>query len=188
MMKRWVIVLLSAAVIVLSMDAYLRAERGVTGLAPNQPIRQESFQQWMKTSSDLNRALSILEDCFGVPVSLDAVRSVPVTITAYSSTVDQCDATPYVTATNRPVRIGILAVSDDLRTELGITFGTKVLIPGHGVFEVQDKMNPRWRRRVDIWHNDREAAMGFGKQEGLLIWAAKGAKEGELLAQHAKAY
>ena len=181
-MKRSMVFLLSAMVMFLGMETYLRA--GGAGL--EQVFREQTFEQLMRTSAELNRALSILEDCFGAPVRLDEVRSVPVTLTAYSSTVDQCDATPHVTATNRPVRIGIVAVSDDLRKELGITFGTRVLIPGHGVFEVQDKMNSRWTRRVDIWHNDREAAMGFGKQEGLLIWMATA--KAQLLATNAKVY
>jgi 3D (Asp-Asp-Asp) domain-containing protein len=45
-----------------------------------------------------------------------------------------------------------------------------VLIPGHGMYEVQDRMNRRWQRKVDIWYDDREAARLFGRQQGVLIW------------------
>jgi 3D (Asp-Asp-Asp) domain-containing protein len=125
-----------------------------------------------KLRQDYQRALGLLEESFGSPVRLDKVRTVPITITAYSSTQDQCDSTPHITASNKAVRRGIVAISDDLMQEMGICFGQRVLIPGHGVFEVQDRMNPRWRRRVDIWQGDREAAKLFGLQKGTLLWIA----------------
>lgn len=127
------------------------------------------------TQQKLGQALTLLEDCFGGPFDLEEIKTTTVTITAYSSTVDQCDKTPHITASNKPVRVGILAVSVDLLEELGLSFGQRVLIPGYGLFEIQDTMHTRWRRRVDIWESDREAARRFGKQEGTLIWA--GAKK-----------
>ena len=46
-----------------------------------------------------------------------------------------------------------IAVSRDLQKE-GFTFGAKVLIIGtgthDGVWEVQDVMNKRWKRRIDF--------------------------------------
>ena len=93
-----------------------------------------------------------------------------VTITAYSSTSGQCDSTPHYTASDYPVRVGVLAVSRDLVEEMGLAFGQRVLLPGYGLFDVRDLMHPRWRRKVDIWESDREAARLFGKQQGTLIW------------------
>ncbi|MEJ2699886.1 MAG: hypothetical protein P8Z70_09545 [Desulfuromonadales bacterium] len=118
----------------------------------------------------MHRALSLLEKCFGRRIDLDRIKSTPVTITAYSSTEAQCDPSPYITASLDPVRVGTLAVSPDLLDEMGLFFGQRVLIPGFGVFEVKDTMNPRWHRRVDIWESDTEAARRFGKKEGTLIW------------------
>ena len=108
---------------------------------------------------DLNHALEILREAFDAPVELKNIRTTKVTLTAYSSTRDQCDATPHITASNTSVRRGVIAVSRDLIDEVGLHFGQRVLIPGHGIFEVQDTMNDRWRRRVDIWHGDKEAAL-----------------------------
>jgi 3D (Asp-Asp-Asp) domain-containing protein len=123
------------------------------------------------TRDELSRALSVLGDVFGHEVKPDELQSVPVTITAYSSSIDQCDSTPYIAANNEPVRVGVLAVSPDMKKELGIRFGQRVLLPGYGLFEVCDVMNPRWKRRVDIWESDRQAARLFGKRQGVMIWA-----------------
>ncbi len=161
--------LLLTMVLVLGLDIYFRADAGSVPVAAPAP-QQVAAQEDSRLREDLNRALGLLEDFFGSPVQLDRIRSVPVTLTAYSSTVKQCDETPYVTASSQSVRIGIIAVSDDLMREMGLKFGQRVLIPGHGFFEVQDRMNPRWKRTVDIWVADRQAALLFGRQKGTLFW------------------
>jgi 3D (Asp-Asp-Asp) domain-containing protein len=130
----------------------------------------DPVQELATARKDLQRALSLLVECFGHPVDLKQVKSTAITITAYSSSVDQCDSTPHLTASAQPVRVGILAVSRDLIEEMGLAFGQRVLLPGYGLFEVRDLMHPRWRRKVDIWESDREAAKLFGKQQGTLIW------------------
>jgi 3D (Asp-Asp-Asp) domain-containing protein len=146
----------------------------IVDAAPAPPAPPPEFHdELIRLRRDLDLAISLLEKSFGTPVQLQNVRTSPVTLTAYSSTPDQCDSTPHITASNKPVRHGIIAVSDDIVKELGISFGQKVLIPGHGVFEVQDRMNPRWHRRVDIWHSDREAARLFGIQKGTMLWIAR---------------
>lgn len=130
----------------------------------------EVVQELAETRLELQTALNLLVEFFGHPVDLRRVKSTPVTITAYSSTPDQCDSTPHHTASGYPVRVGVLAVSRDLVEEMGLAFGQRVIIPGYGLFEVRDLMHPRWKRKVDIWESDREAARLFGKQRGTLIW------------------
>ena len=81
-----------------------------------------------------------------------------VTVTAYSSTVDQCDASPFITASGTHVRDGVIA------TNL-LAFGTKVMFPGmYGdkVFTVEDRMSPKFSNRADIWFSTREQAKQFG--------------------------
>lgn len=81
-----------------------------------------------------------------------------VTVTAYSSTVDQCDSNPFVTASGTHVRDGIIA------TNL-LAFGTKVKFPslyGDKVFTVEDRMNQRYSNHADIWFETREQAKQFG--------------------------
>lgn len=152
---------------VLGIEVYFRLPETV--FADTIPPQPEAVQ----VRSELDQAMALLRTCFGTPVQLDRVRSLPVTLTAYSSTVSQCDETPHYTASDQAVRNGIVAVSDDLVREMGLRFGQKVLIPGYGIFEVQDRMNPRWRRTVDIWISDQKAASLFGKQKGILLWVAE---------------
>jgi 3D (Asp-Asp-Asp) domain-containing protein len=81
-----------------------------------------------------------------------------VTVTAYSSTADQTDASPFVTASGSHVRDGVIA------TNL-LAFGTKVKFPsiyGDKVFTVEDRMNQRFSNRADIWFETREQAKQFG--------------------------
>ena len=79
-------------------------------------------------------------------------------MTAYSSTPDQTDATPFITANGTTVHDGIIAAN-------WLKFGTRVRIPdmfGDKVFIVADRMNPRFDDRADIWMADRTQAMNFG--------------------------
>lgn len=91
---------------------------------------------------------------------------VPVTVTAYSSTTDQTDSTPFVTASNTRVRKGILALSRDLLREFTpgapFSYGDLVELEGVGRFVVEDTMNPRFAKRVDIWFPSRGAAKRWG--------------------------
>ncbi len=95
-----------------------------------------------------------------------------VTATGYSSTEDQTDSTPFVTASNTRVRIGVLALSRDLLREFtpGAPFGygDQVELEGVGVFTVEDTMNPRFAKRVDIWFSSREAARRWGRRQVVL--------------------
>jgi len=84
-----------------------------------------------------------------------------VTVTAYSSTPDQTDDTPFITASGKTVRDGIVA------TNL-LPLGTKIKIPdiyGNRVFVVEDRMHPRKDQHVDIWFSTRWEATKFGVQK-----------------------
>lgn len=81
-----------------------------------------------------------------------------ITITAYSSTVDQCDDTPFITANGKTVYDGLAAANF-------LKFGTQVKIPeyfGEKVFTVNDRMNAKHNDRIDIWMPTREQAIQFG--------------------------
>lgn len=85
-------------------------------------------------------------------------RVIYVTITAYSSTPDQTDDSPFVTANGTWVHDGTLAANF-------LRFGTKVRLPdysGDKVYVVEDRMNQRYNYRADIWMESREAAKQFG--------------------------
>ncbi len=85
-------------------------------------------------------------------------RSVAVIITGYSSTVDQTDDTPYITAWNTQTRLGVVAAN-------WLPFGTNIRIPelfGDRVFIVEDRMHRRNSHKLDIWFQSREEALRFG--------------------------
>lgn len=88
--------------------------------------------------------------------------SVAVTVTAYSPTEEECDSDPYITAYQKPVREGTIAISRDLEKELGWRAGDRIHLNGLGVFEVNDRMSLKWRKRVDIFFHDTEKAVSFG--------------------------
>lgn len=84
-----------------------------------------------------------------------------VTVTAYNPLEDQCDADPYIAASMRKVRLGTVAVSRDLFDQ-GWVFGKKIRIEGLGIFEINDLMNKRFTKRVDVFMWDESDAMKFG--------------------------
>lgn len=87
------------------------------------------------------------------------IKKIKVVITAYSSTADQTDDTPFITASGKYVRDGIVANNM-------LPLGTKVRIPelyGDKIFVVEDRMNRRMGdHRFDIWFPERQLAVNFG--------------------------
>jgi len=98
-----------------------------------------------------------------IPVAIEekkyeVARIHNTTITAYSSTVDQTDSDPFITASGSWVEDGIVAANF-------LPFNTKIRIPeyfGDRVFVVKDRMNRRHANRVDIWFPSRYQAINFG--------------------------
>lgn len=90
-----------------------------------------------------------------------APKMMSVVITAYSSTPDQTDDTPFITASNTRTRDGVIAANF-------LAFGTKVKIPGifgDKVFTVEDRMAKKHDGKIDIWFPERILAKRFGIQE-----------------------
>ncbi len=88
-------------------------------------------------------------------------KTIKVVITAYSSTPDQTDDTPFVTASNTRTHDGVIAANF-------LAFGTKVKIPGifgDKVFTVEDRMAKKHDGKMDIWFPQRGLAKKFGIQE-----------------------
>ena len=83
-------------------------------------------------------------------------RKMRVLATAYSSTVDQCDSSPFITANGTHVHDGTLAANF-------LKFGTKVKFPslyGDKIFIVEDRMKSNYK--VDLWFPTRQEAKNFG--------------------------
>ena len=84
-----------------------------------------------------------------------------VDMTAYTSSVEECDSTPFITADGTRTEWGIVAANF-------LPFGTKIRIPeyfGDQVFVVHDRMNQRYYYRVDVWMQTKSEAFQFGKRK-----------------------
>ncbi|MFH1112032.1 MAG: hypothetical protein V1712_03095 [Patescibacteria group bacterium] len=131
-----------------------------------------TFPQHSASAASINGSLvntSLIEDVSlpQVPAqnfpenNLRSARySVKIVVTAYSSTIDQTDDTPFITASGEVVHDGIVGAN-------WLPLGAQIRIPeyfGDKVFVVEDRMNERFSRRVDIWMLTREQAEAWGLQ------------------------
>lgn len=111
-------------------------------------------------AQDLSVNQSVVQEDTLTPAADAAPKRVymRVPMTAYSSTPDQTDDTPFITASGTHVRDGILAANF-------LPIGTRVKIPSHfgdKIFVVEDRMNARYNIRADIWMESRDAAKMWG--------------------------
>ncbi len=89
-------------------------------------------------------------------------------ITGYSSTEDQTDSDPFITAAGTLVNDGLVASNM-------LSFGTKVKIPelfGDKIFVVEDRMSwEKGKYQIDVWFPARDLALEFGvkKTEVLIL-------------------
>lgn len=96
---------------------------------------------------------------YGAEVTPDKdMKIIDMWITAYSSSEDETDDTPHVTAIGTRTRDGIVATNM-------LPIGTLVRIPayfGDKVFVVEDRMHPRKRWVLDVWMPSKAEAVEFG--------------------------
>jgi len=101
-------------------------------------------------------------------------RKLRVTATAYTSHAKQTDKTPFLAAWNNRLRPGmkIIAVSRDMLTRYGMKNGTRVRIAGlPGYYRVRDKMNKRYRKRIDIYMGvNKRKALRWGRRNVVIYW------------------
>jgi len=97
-----------------------------------------------------------------------------VVATAYTSHRRQTDRTPFRAAWNNRLRPGmkIIAVSRDLIRRYGLKNGSKVKISGlKGYYRVRDKMNKRFRKKIDIYMGkNRRRALRWGRKNVTIYW------------------
>ena len=93
------------------------------------------------------------------------VNKKSVIITAYSSTPEETDASPFITASGTYVRDGIIAANF-------LKIGTQVKIPalyGDKVFVVEDRMAKKNSHKVDIWMPSKTDALQFGVKKAEIV-------------------
>ncbi len=85
-------------------------------------------------------------------------KTINIVVTSYNSEPGQTDSTPFITAFGTQVRDGIVATNY-------LPKGTKVRFPdlyGEKIFVVEDRMNIRYNKQVDIWSADKQFSRAFG--------------------------
>ncbi|MDH7912352.1 hypothetical protein [Winogradskyella sp. SYSU M77433] len=95
-------------------------------------------------------------------------KDLEVTATAYNSLVYQTSSNPHITAFGDSLKPGLryIAVSRDL-IDSGLVHNTEVKIEGFdSLYIVKDKMNRRYRKRIDIYMGtDVKKARNWGKKK-----------------------
>lgn len=87
-------------------------------------------------------------------------RVIKTLITAYSSSPEETDSTPFITASGNYVHHGVVAANF-------LPFGTRVRMPkifGDKVFIVEDRLRSDYNDRIDVWFPTKEGALRFGQQ------------------------
>ena len=97
------------------------------------------------------------------------IRAIQVKVTAYNPARSQTDSSPFITASNKLVRNGMIALSRDLEREFGFRFGDTVYLHGLGRFIFEDRMHRRKRRHVDILMFNPVEARKFGVKRSYLF-------------------
>ena len=88
------------------------------------------------------------------------VATVFMTASAYNSVPWQTDGSPYHTAIGSMTRDGVVASNY-------FPIGTRITFPdlyGDKEFRVEDRMNPRYFKTVDIWMDEISQARQFGRK------------------------
>jgi len=119
------------------------------------PLSAERAERY---PSRRNPLIEIVEAAEARKEPQPAYETRTVWVTAYSSTPEETDDTPFITANGSTVRDGIVAVNF-------LPFGTKIKIPkmfGEKVFVVADRMHMRKVNAVDVWMQTKESAKHFG--------------------------
>lgn len=101
-------------------------------------------------------------------------RKLRVTATAYTSHVEQTNKSPFMAAWGNRLKPGmkIIAVSRDMLSKYNMRNGSEVRIGGlPGYYKVRDKMNKRYKKRIDIYMGtDRKKALRWGRRSVVISW------------------
>ncbi|HET8854674.1 MAG TPA: hypothetical protein VFM60_02010 [Salinimicrobium sp.] len=103
-----------------------------------------------------------------------------VTASAYNSLKGQGSGNANITAWGDTLKPGmkVIAVSRDLINK-GLTPGTPVKIEGlNGIYTVADKMNARWRNKIDIYMGmDKDRALEWGRKKLIICFPVRSTKD-----------
>ncbi len=119
-----------------------------------QQARLMAFSQNVQKTTSIQTAAATQESV----LAISKPKTRKVWVTAYSSTPEETDDTPFIAANGTLVHDGIVAANF-------LPFGAKVQIPsqfGNKIFVVEDRMHERKTNVVDIWMPSKDEAKQFG--------------------------
>jgi 3D (Asp-Asp-Asp) domain-containing protein len=120
---------------------------------------------------DLAQGVPLLEMNDSSSAEAAKWRKIQLVATAYNSVEAQTDSTPDIAAWGDKLEPGMksIAVSRDL-LKMGLKHGSRVWVEGlQGEHIVLDKMNKRWKKRIDVYMGeDVSAALNFGRRDVVL--------------------
>lgn len=121
------------------------------------------FIEGIEESPALLTIMAHLNTSESAQIEEQSVHSLTVVTTAYTSSVNETDSTPCITAN------GFNVCKNNAENVIAanfLPFGTRVRIPdvyGDRVFVVHDRMNARYGYgRMDLWMKTKQSARQFG--------------------------
>lgn len=151
------ITLAMAAAIGFQQAPFLPLIGGITGAVASESISLSNEQVYEKATE--------APEAIAKAPATEVSHTLTVELSAYTSTPEETDDTPFITASGSRTRHGIVATNI-------LPFGTKIQIPeyyGDEVFVVEDRMNRRYQENVDIWMAEKGPALKFGRREGTIV-------------------
>lgn len=93
-----------------------------------------------------------------------------VHVTSYNNHTNQTDSTPNITATSRPVREGIVAVSRDFLSNNWAKYGDLVYIDCFDKwYTIEDTMHERHTKHIDVFLFDKTESLKINKKCSIKI-------------------
>ena len=149
----------------MTISSYFRITRLVLALASLIVTTLPSVAQAVSVSTTTTvETLEVTEDDKEEPKQT-VLRLHKTTMTFYTSSADETDSTPTISASGMDVFDGMVASNR-------YPFGTKLRFPhlfGDKIFEVQDRMNPRYFNRMDIWVTSKREARQLGIKRSVQV-------------------
>lgn len=97
------------------------------------------------------------------------VSTMVLTLTSYRSLPAQTDSSPFITSIGHRVSEQGLAVSQDLIKTGQVCYGDMLYVPGFGLRIVNDTMNKRHRKWVDLWVKTYEDEKQVGVRKNVQV-------------------
>lgn len=173
--KNIIVNIVAIAVLLLSASASAAPqEKNIQQLELMVQMLQNSERSGSFKKLAYNKSRANIQKVAFKPKTKSFGKNLVVTATAYTSHVGQTDSTPNIAAWGDRLRPGmkVIAVSRDLLNVYGLKHKQKVRIKGlKGEYLVLDKMNKRWRKKIDIYMGmNKRKAFKWGRRKVEIQW------------------